>query len=251
MPTDRTRQRQAFSLVETLVVISLIVLLVALLMPALAMARNVSRQSQCANNQRQIGLACAAYTTDDANEVVQPYRTNQHRTDRLELYLEYGQYPRPDYNRMMSIVWRCPDNMPDIFPDAQGGVAQYYISYRPSTHMVILNPLIAPATWTTDIMRMSKIGRPSEKVSFVEVLSDYNSIGATFRTPSTGFTAGSFNFGFFHLGRRNTNDQFIDGKMNILFVDGHVGVVDYEHPLLTATSIADPGYIRHWDPRQP
>lgn len=53
-----------FSLIELLVVISIIALLVALLLPALSAARDASRQSVCLSNVRQIGVGLAAYTED-------------------------------------------------------------------------------------------------------------------------------------------------------------------------------------------
>jgi len=63
--TPRSRgARQAFTLVELLVVLAIIAVLMAILLPALSQARHQARRAACAANLRQVGVAIHLYADD-------------------------------------------------------------------------------------------------------------------------------------------------------------------------------------------
>jgi len=59
------RPKKAFTLVELLVVISIIALLMSILMPALQVAREQARRAICASNEHQQGIALSMYAADN------------------------------------------------------------------------------------------------------------------------------------------------------------------------------------------
>lgn len=62
------KNTRGFTLIELLVVVSIIALLIAMLMPALAGVRESAQDSVCKSNLKQLGIAQASYAGDNKGE---------------------------------------------------------------------------------------------------------------------------------------------------------------------------------------
>ena len=73
---SRGRKQRGFTLIELLVVISIIALLIALLLPALAKARIVALQTVCAANIRSLVQGCFEYAQSNRGQYPLDYQWN-------------------------------------------------------------------------------------------------------------------------------------------------------------------------------
>ena len=66
------RRKKAFTLVELLVVIAIIVLLIAILLPSLSRARELSKRLVCAANIKGVGTSAKIYANDNYEKWMVP-----------------------------------------------------------------------------------------------------------------------------------------------------------------------------------
>lgn len=97
-------RRRAFTLVELLVVVSIVALLIALMLPALKGAREQARRIKCAANLRMFGMAMMIYDQD--NGMFPPSAEN--------VWVRYANVMRDVYGVQVDTTV-CPSSAPRTF----------------------------------------------------------------------------------------------------------------------------------------
>ena len=96
-----TNKASGFTLIELLVVIAIIAILAAMLLPALAKAKQKATQSACLSNEKQLALSWSMYC-DDNQDRMPNFNTNLNTHKDVPWRYEYNVVPNPPSTAGMS-----------------------------------------------------------------------------------------------------------------------------------------------------
>jgi prepilin-type N-terminal cleavage/methylation domain-containing protein len=227
--------RSAFTLIELLVVIAIIAILAAMLLPALAKAKEKAQIARCMSNIRQVGTATWLYLSDfadryppkigrDSTAVSQAswvgqagaYNATYANLDASHRWLT--PYLVKDDRRSIVEVARCPSDKKSSFPD----------STRATWEDI-------GASYTANLYVAQDAGDPN---IYSLTINNTKSIKATDVKQPSRFVVFS-SFGAFRVGWYSEDTRVNPGlanlawhkrsfRWNTLFGDNHVSFVKYE-----------------------
>ena len=208
LPAQRARDpraarggRRAFTLIELLVVIAIVAILAAMLLPALARAKEASRSTQCLGQMRQVALAVRLYADSNNDEFPRSqhsaFANGQPPWERA-VACELGANTTT-WTNLLKGVYHCAG---DKRADTLSYGLNVYFELGPDDDYVG-----RPQTWR----RLGLIPQPAATVLMAEVASDIDHIMPQFwLAPSDAEDVDS------RRHRLKANYNFVDGHSQLL-----------------------------------
>ena len=214
--------RRAFTLIELLVVIAIIAILAALLLPALARAKESARSIQCLNHLRQISLATRLYAEE--NDDLFP-RSQHSAFANRQLVWERALAPAlggdsgsTAWTNLLQTIYHCAN-------DKKPGHLSYGFNYYLEVGEEDDYPG-KPQTWR----KLSHVPKPCTTIMFTEL-----DVAADHVMPALGWITVAD-------AEKEVASRRHKQKSNYAFVDGHTA------PLKLSATFDPPNQLDRWNP---
>lgn len=216
MPAVRASRRSAFTLVELLVVIGIISVLIAILLPALARARESAASTQCLSNIRQLAMAQIAYAATQRNLLVVAGTGTEQGTwiGALQAYSSNA------------LIRRCTSDQSPYFDEPiplSSPPRKRMTSYGINNY---LSPTHAPFG-ATIITKITQVRRAARIIQFAELAETGSYAGADHLHVDQFYFALAPSATLSRigqqmpLGRHGPKPDSWDARLNFSFLDGH------------------------------
>jgi prepilin-type N-terminal cleavage/methylation domain-containing protein/prepilin-type processing-associated H-X9-DG protein len=163
------RQAAAFTLIEVLVVVAIIALLVAILLPSLSRARELTRRTICLHNEKMLGQAWYLYQIDNKGAFIYGGATSNPRIDNPPGWVQYIGADPDDRSEAIQLnaikagalfkytrttdVYHCPSTQKHELRTYEGNFGVAGVEHSPWAP--------EPSTW-----RIEQLKRPCDRIVY-------------------------------------------------------------------------------------
>ena len=243
---QHTTNPLGFTLVELLVVISIIAVLVAVLLPSLRSAREQAKATLCLSNMRQMGLASSMYS--DGNHDYFPL--SAHGAQDAVWVRTLQPYAGND------LLYRCPTDRSTDWFDENGTPADQLKNDRKSSYGVNIyfSPEVAPPLGAPDptplygFVRRSQMPRPAQSVHFGEHVETQGFDAFADHIHADQWTPNLLTGSPTSEPRDSVALERHRKKANYTFADGHVEALAFDWTF-KLNELKDKVLLNHWHPR--
>jgi len=224
----RYKKNKAFTLIELLVVIAIIAILAALLLPALAKAKENATGIACMNNNKQIMLAWSLFASDHEDRI--PYASAYISEPTWRFAWAVGVLRLTGVNEKEVFVtefmkkyvgnsdevFKCPADKAIITNNRGQKI------YRPRSYSMNIFmggwsgwPFGVDKRWTT-YRKIEEIGNPSKKWVLLDMRGESINAG-NYRVDMAGYPGDGSKYGF----QQDWPGVYHNNATNFSFADGH------------------------------
>ena len=157
--------RPYFTLIELLVVIAIIAILAAMLLPALAKARESARKSQCLANLKQLGFAALSYSNDNDDGIMPALEAVSGGSPAHHWFIS-SYVPMPELNSAKGGIFSCPSEPVTSFASGVGTWLSYATVYGISYYRESETEV-----WRAKYWKLGQAKYPSRTPMFLDALN--------------------------------------------------------------------------------